>query len=149
MVRRTLLTHAALRLTAAAGTPGERRILPNARVMLHQPSGGAGGQASDIAIQAAEILKGARGVCLSGNVQASAHRSAVAARPVATSPVRSRLNGLYVRHTGQPLAKIEATLERDHFLSADEARAFGLVDEVVERRPRVAVPHEEARAATA
>jgi ATP-dependent Clp protease protease subunit len=92
-----------------AGAPGERRILPNARVMLHQPSGGAGGQASDIAIQAAEILK-----------------------------VRARLNGIYVRHTQQSLAKIETTLERDHFMSAHEALQFGIVDEVVERRPAAA-----------
>lgn len=96
-------------LLLAAGAPGERRILPNARVMLHQPSGGAGGQASDIAIAAAEILK-----------------------------VRSRLNGLYVHHTGQPLSTIEHTLERDHFLSAQEALAFGLVDAVVTKRPAVA-----------
>ena len=74
--------------------------------MLHQPSGGAGGQASDIAIQAAEILK-----------------------------VRARLNGMYVRHTRQALATIETTLERDHFMSAEEALKFGIVDEVVERRP--------------
>jgi len=93
-------------LLLAAGAPGERRILPNARVMLHQPSGGAGGQASDIAIAAAEILK-----------------------------VRSRLNGLYVSHTGQSLSTIESTLERDHFLSAEEALAFGLVDAVVAKRP--------------
>jgi ATP-dependent Clp protease protease subunit len=75
--------------------------------MLHQPSGGAGGQATDIAIQAAEIIK-----------------------------VRARLNGLYVQHTGQALAHIEQSLERDHFLSAEEALAFGLVDEVVVKRPR-------------
>jgi ATP-dependent Clp protease protease subunit len=96
-------------LLLSAGAPGERRILPNARVMLHQPSGGAGGQASDIAIHAAEILK-----------------------------TRSRLNELYVKHTGQALKQIETTMERDFFFSADEAKAFGLVDEVVERRPRAA-----------
>lgn len=97
-------------LLLSAGAPGERRILPNARVMLHQPSGGAGGQASDIAIHAAEILK-----------------------------TRSRLNELYVKHTGQALKQIETTMERDFFFSAAEAKAFGLVDEVVERRPRAAV----------
>ena len=75
-------------LLLSAGTPGHRKILPNARVMLHQPSGGAGGQASDIAIQAEEILK-----------------------------VRSRLNGLYSRYTGQDVETIERTLERDYFLS--------------------------------
>jgi ATP-dependent Clp protease protease subunit len=96
-------------LLLAAGAPGERRILPNARVMLHQPSGGAGGQASDIAIHAAEILK-----------------------------TRSRLNELYVSHTGQQLRDIEQTMERDTYFSAAEAKAFGLVDEVVERRPRAA-----------
>ena len=96
-------------LLLSAGAPGERRILPNARVMLHQPSGGAGGQASDIAIHAAEILK-----------------------------TRSRLNELYVKHTGQPLKQIEATMERDFFFSADEAKAFGLVDDVVVSRPRAA-----------
>ena len=77
--------------------------------MLHQPSGGAGGQASDIAIQAAEILK-----------------------------VRARLNGLYVEHTRQELGVIERTLERDHFMTAEEALAFGVVDEVVQRRPATA-----------
>ena len=85
-------------LLLSAGAPGERRILPNARVMLHQPSGGAGGQASDIAILAAEILK-----------------------------TRSRLNELYVKHTGQALKQIETTMERDFFFSAAEAKAFGLV----------------------
>lgn len=94
-------------LLLAAGEPGERRILPNARVMLHQPSGGAGGQASDIAIHAQEILK-----------------------------TRARLNSLYVRHTAQELLKIETAMERDFHLSAEEAKAFGIVDEVVERRPR-------------
>jgi len=94
-------------LLLAAGEPGERRILPNARVMLHQPSGGAGGQASDIAIHAQEILK-----------------------------TRARLNSLYVRHTAQELLKIETAMERDFHLTAEEAKAFGIVDEVVERRPR-------------
>lgn len=94
-------------LLLSAGTPGHRKILPNARVMLHQPSGGAGGQASDIAIQAEEILK-----------------------------VRSRLNGLYSRYTGRDVETIERTLERDYFLSAEEAVKFGIVDEVVTRRPQ-------------
>ena len=119
-------------LLLSAGAPGERRILPNARVMLHQPSGGAGGQASDIAIQAAEILKGARRVgspCSPADVA-----------PRCACVVRARLNGLYVQHTGKPLALIESTLERDHFMSAEEAVAFGLVDEVVRRRPRAPAP---------
>ena len=75
--------------------------------MIHQPSGGAQGQASDIEIQAQEILK-----------------------------LRSRLNDIYVRHTGQPLDVIEAAMERDKFMSPEEARDFGLIDEVVEKRPR-------------
>ena len=87
--------------------PKERRVcLPNTRFMIHQPAGGAGGQATDIAIQAKEILK-----------------------------TRERLNQIYVHHTGQPLAEIEAKMERDTYLTAIEARDFGLVDEVVESRP--------------
>nr|WP_240953501.1 ATP-dependent Clp endopeptidase proteolytic subunit ClpP [Sneathiella chinensis] len=89
-----------------AGTKGQRFALPNARVMIHQPSGGAQGQATDIEIQAREILK-----------------------------VRARLNDLYVKHTGQPLDVIESSMERDKFLSADEAKEFGLIDEVVTSRP--------------
>lgn len=93
-------------LLLAAGEPGHRRSLPHARVMLHQPSGGAQGQASDIAIQAKEILK-----------------------------MRGMLNGLYVSHTGQQLKKVEEALERDYFLSATESKEFGLIDEVIEKRP--------------
>lgn len=93
-------------LLLAAGEPGARRALPHARVMLHQPSGGAQGQASDIAIQAKEILK-----------------------------MRDMLNGLYVKHTGLDAPKIEEALERDFFLTADEAKSFGVVDEVLEKRP--------------
>jgi ATP-dependent Clp protease protease subunit len=93
-------------LLLAAGAPGKRYCLPNSRVMVHQPSGGAQGQATDIEIQAREILA-----------------------------VRARLNQIYVKHTGQPLEKIEQTLERDRFMSAQEAKEFGLVDEVVESRP--------------
>ncbi|MCO5557307.1 hypothetical protein L7F22_010868 [Adiantum nelumboides] len=93
-------------LLLAAGAPGERRSLPNARVMIHQPSGGASGQASDIAIHAREILD-----------------------------MRSRLNKLYVKHTGTSLDLIEQSMERDKFLSPDEAKVFGLIDEVIERRP--------------
>ncbi len=94
-------------LLLAAGAPGKRFSLPNSRIMIHQPSGGAQGQASDIEIQAQEILK-----------------------------LRSRLNDIYVRHTGQPLDVIEAAMERDKFMSPEEARDFGLIDEVVEKRPR-------------
>ncbi len=92
-----------------AGTKGKRFILPNARVMIHQPSGGAQGQASDIEIQAREILK-----------------------------IRERLNKMYVEHTGQDLETIERAVDRDTFMSADEAKEFGLVDEVVAERPRPA-----------
>ncbi|BBN12982.1 ATP-dependent Clp protease, protease subunit [Marchantia polymorpha subsp. ruderalis] len=93
-------------LLLAAGAVGERRSLPNARVMIHQPSGGASGQASDIAIQAREILD-----------------------------MRMRLNKLYVRHTGKDIEAIEQSMERDHFMSPEEAKGFGLIDEVIERRP--------------
>ena len=93
-------------LLLTAGTKGKRYSLPNARVMIHQPSGGAQGQATDIEIQAREILK-----------------------------MRQRLNEMYVHHTGKPLAEIERAMERDNFMSAEEARAFGLIDHVVTDRP--------------
>jgi len=93
-------------LLLTAGAKGKRFALPNSQVMIHQPSGGAQGQASDIAIQAREILK-----------------------------TRERLNNIYVHHTGQKLSEIEAKMERDTYMTAMEAREFGLVDEVVEQRP--------------
>ena len=93
-------------LLLTAGAKGKRFALPNARVMVHQPSGGAQGQATDIEIQAREILT-----------------------------LRKRLNEIYVRHTGQPIEAIERKLERDTYMSAEESRDFGLVDEVVDRRP--------------
>ncbi|CAL4886541.1 unnamed protein product [Urochloa decumbens] len=93
-------------LLLAAGAPGERRALPNARVMIHQPSGGAQGQATDIAIQAKEILK-----------------------------MRDRLNKIYQKHTRQPIDKIEQCMERDLFMDPEEARDWGLIDEVIENRP--------------
>ena len=93
-------------LLLCAGAKGKRYALPSSRVMVHQPSGGAQGQAADIEIQAREILT-----------------------------LRSRLNEIYEKHTGQTLAAIEAKLERDSYMSASEARDFGLVDEVVEARP--------------
>ena len=93
-------------LLLCAGAKDKRYALPNARIMVHQPSGGAQGQAADIEIQAREILA-----------------------------LRHRLNEIYVRHTGQALEVIERKLERDSFMSADEARDFGLVDTVVENRP--------------
>jgi ATP-dependent Clp protease protease subunit len=93
-------------LLLAAGAKGKRFSLPNARIMVHQPSGGAQGQATDIEIQAREILS-----------------------------LRKRLNEIYVRHTGQPIEAIEHALERDKFLSPEDAKAFGLIDEVVMNRP--------------
>ncbi len=100
-------------LLLTAGAKGKRFALPNSQVMIHEPSGGAQGQASDIAIQAREILK-----------------------------TRERLNQIYVHHTGQPLAEIEAKMERDTYMTAIEAKEFGLVDEVVDRRP---LPPAEAK----
>jgi ATP-dependent Clp protease protease subunit len=90
----------------AAGAQGKRYSLPNARIMVHQPSGGFSGQATDIEIHAREILA-----------------------------LRQRLNEIYVHHTGQDIAKIENALERDHFMTAEEAKTFGIVDEVVAKRP--------------
>ena len=90
----------------AAGTKGKRYILPNSRVMIHQPSGGTQGQASDIAIQAKEILY-----------------------------LRSRLNAELAANTGQPIEKIELDVERDYFMAAEEAKAYGVVDSVIDRRP--------------
>src|SRR6202048_2903710 len=93
-------------LLLCAGAKGKRFSLPNSRVMIHQPSGGAQGQATDIEIQERAILA-----------------------------LRARLNEIYVRHTGQPLETISAAVERDKFLSPLEAKEFGLIDEVVETRP--------------
>ena len=94
----------------AAGAKGKRYILPNSRVMIHQPSGGAQGQASDIAIQAKEILY-----------------------------LRERLNKELAANTGQPLEKIERDVERDYFMSAEEAREYGIVDDVLTARPAESV----------
>jgi ATP-dependent Clp protease protease subunit len=94
-------------LLLAAGAKDKRYALPNSRVMVHQPSGGAQGQAADIEIQAREILH-----------------------------LRHRLNEIYHRHTGQTMADIEAKLERDSYMSAEEAKIFGIVDQVVENRPQ-------------
>ncbi len=102
-------------LLLTAGTKGKRYALANSRVMLHQPSGGAQGQATDIEIQAREILK-----------------------------LRARLNQMYVESTGQSLQKIEETMERDSFMSAEEALAFGLIDHVVTTRP-VALQTEKTK----
>lgn len=102
-------------LLLAAGAKGKRYSLPNSRIMIHQPSGGAQGQAADIEIQAREILK-----------------------------LRQRLNDIYVKHTGQPLDKISAAVDRDNFMSAEEAKAFGLIDEVVTHRPAGAEGEKKA-----
>jgi ATP-dependent Clp protease protease subunit len=93
-------------LLLAAGAPGKRLALPNARVMIHQPSGGAQGQAADIEIQAREILL-----------------------------LRERLNNIYVKHTGQDLETIEKSMDRDNFMTTEEAKDFGLIDEIVVTRP--------------
>ncbi|MEZ5787130.1 MAG: ATP-dependent Clp protease proteolytic subunit [Xanthobacteraceae bacterium] len=93
-------------LLLAAGEKDMRFALPNARIMVHQPSGGFQGQASDIMIHAQEILN-----------------------------LRKRLNEIYVKHTSQPIKKIEEALERDMFFTADAAKDFGLVDKVIDRRP--------------
>ncbi len=93
-------------LLLAAGTEEKRFALPNARIMVHQPSGGAQGQATDIEIQAREILA-----------------------------QRERLNQIYVRHTGQPLESIESAMDRDTFMTPDAAKEFGLVDDIVSNRP--------------
>lgn len=99
----------------AAGEPGMRVALTNARIMIHQPSGGAQGMASDIEIQAKEILR-----------------------------IRSRMNDLYVKYTGQTLETIEKAMDRDKFLEADEAKEFGLIDEVFEKRPAPADDQAQA-----
>lgn len=92
-------------LLLAAGAPGQRYALPHSRVMVHQPSGGGRGQASDIEIQAREILK-----------------------------QRERMNAIFAKHTGRKLDEIEAALERDKYMDAEEAISFGLIDSVLERR---------------
>jgi ATP-dependent Clp protease protease subunit len=96
-------------LLLCAGAKGERRSLPHARVMVHQPSGGASGQASDVAIHAQEILN-----------------------------VRHKLCEIYMKHTGRTFDEIGLTLERDTFMSAEDAKAFGLLDEVIEKRADLA-----------
>lgn len=92
-------------LLIAAGTQGKRYSLPNSRIMIHQPSGGCQGQATDIEIHAKEILR-----------------------------MRKDLNTIYVKHTGRSLKEIEAGMERDNFMSAIEAKKFGLIDEIMTHR---------------
>jgi len=93
-------------LLLCAGAGGKRYSLPNSRIMIHQPSGGFQGQATDIEIHAKEILA-----------------------------VRQRLNEIFVRHTGQDIATIESAVERDKFMTPEEGKEFGLIDEVVQSRP--------------
>ncbi|HEX9699299.1 MAG TPA: ATP-dependent Clp protease proteolytic subunit [Acidobacteriota bacterium] len=96
-------------LLLAAGAPGMRFALPNARIMVHQPSGGFQGQATDIEIHAREILS-----------------------------LRQRLNEIYAKHTNQELKVIEDSMERDRFMTPEDAKSFGIIDEVVANRPRPA-----------
>ncbi|XP_013147715.1 PREDICTED: ATP-dependent Clp protease proteolytic subunit [Papilio polytes] len=105
-------------LLLAAGAPGMRHALPNSRIMVHQPSGGVRGQATDIQIQAEEILK-----------------------------LKAQINALYVRHTGLELEKVQSSMERDYFMSPPEAKAFGLIDNVLEHPPSHAMENEAAAAA--
>ena len=90
----------------AAGTKGKRLALPHSRIMIHQPSGGTRGQATDIEIEAREILR-----------------------------IRHQLNNIYAERTGQPLSKIEKDMDRDFFMSAEESKEYGLIDRVIEERP--------------
>jgi len=93
----------------AAGTKGQRFVLPNSRILIHQPMGGARGTATDISIQAEEILR-----------------------------MRSRLNEILAHHTGQPVAKIEEDVDRDRFMSSEEAVAYGLADQIITSLPKKA-----------
>ncbi len=104
-------------LLLAAGAPEKRYCLPHSRIMVHQPSGGVQGQATDIEIHAKEILD-----------------------------LRARLNQIYVTHTGRTLKVIEEAMDRDKFLSAEEAKKFGIVDEVVDKRPELAENGEKDEA---
>jgi ATP-dependent Clp protease protease subunit len=99
-----------------AGAKGKRQALPNARIMIHQPMGGAQGQATDIEIQAKEILR-----------------------------MKGRLNDIIAKHTGQPLERVEKDSDRDYFMGALEARAYGIVDEVVSVNRKSLKPAEERR----
>jgi ATP-dependent Clp protease protease subunit len=93
-------------LLLSAGATGKRFSLPNSRIMIHQPSGGFQGQATDIEIHAQEILS-----------------------------LKKRLNEIYVKHTGQKLSVIEKAMERDNFMSASKALEFGLIDQILDKRP--------------
>jgi len=105
-------------LLLCAGEADARYALPNARIMVHQPSGGFSGQASDIVRHAEDIMK-----------------------------VKKRLNDIYVKHTGRDYDTIEKTLDRDHFMSAEEAKEFGIVDHVIVKRPETTTETKQATAA--
>jgi len=92
-------------LLLAAGTPGKRLSLPNANILIHQPMGGARGQATDVGIQARQIIK-----------------------------IKDRLNDIFVKHTGQPKEKIEQDTDRDFYMTAEEAKEYGLIDKVIMRK---------------
>jgi len=92
-------------LLLSAGTKGKRFSLPNANILIHQPMGGASGQASDVGIQARQILK-----------------------------IKDRLNDIFVKHTGQPKEKIEKDTDRDFYMSPEEAKEYGIIDEVIKTR---------------
>ena len=93
-------------LLLTAGEKGLRFALPNARIMVHQPSGGFQGQVTDIMLHAKEIMS-----------------------------LKQRLNEIYVKHTGQPLKSVEDALERDNFMTSEAAKSFGLIDNVIDKRP--------------
>jgi ATP-dependent Clp protease protease subunit len=101
----------------SAGTPGKRAALPHARIMFHQPSGGARGTAADFVIQAKEVLY-----------------------------LRGKMNDLYAKHTGQPLSQIERDMERDRFMSAEEAKEYGLIDTIFAPRRSVVAASDGVKA---
>ena len=97
-------------LLLSAGAKGERRALPNATIMIHQPSGGYSGQAKDMSIHTKEIIR-----------------------------ISDSLNALYAKHTGQPVDKIQKHMDRDYFMTPQEAKEFGIIDEVIDERPMTLV----------
>ena len=101
-------------LLLAAGHPGKRFSLPNSRIMLHQPSGGFQGQASDIALHAEEILN-----------------------------LKKRLNSIYVKHCKQKLSKVETTLDRDNFMTAEDAKGWGIIDNIVNTRKNIEITEKK------
>jgi ATP-dependent Clp protease protease subunit len=106
-------------LLLCAGAKGMRYALPNARILVHQPSGGFSGQASDIERHAEDIIK-----------------------------MKRRLNEIYVKHSGQPYEVIERTLDRDYFMSAEQSQEFGIIDKVLSRRDETSFGQIDAKAVT-